>query len=78
MSEGLDAVVSVSGEGPDLKSAVADAAARLGLDPSGVEHKLDLAHFRTPSGSSMARRTVKVIAWPRGGKTTRVYAADFI
>src|SRR5678815_1468952 len=53
-------------EGRDLKSAIDGAAEQLGLHPSQVDYKLDMAHFRTPTGVSVARTTVAIVAWRSG------------
>src|SRR5688500_10402448 len=50
-------------EGRDLKSAIDGAAEKLGLHPSQVDYKLDLTHFRTTTGVSVARTTVAIVAW---------------
>ncbi len=57
---------AVSGEGEDLRSAVADAGKKLELDGSMLEFKLDVEHFKNPkSGINMGVDTVKVWAWPK-------------
>ena len=57
---------AVSGEGDDLRLAVADAAKKLELDGSMLEFKLDREHFKNPkSGINMGVDTVKVWAWPK-------------
>ena len=54
---------TVTAEGADLRSAVALAAEQLSVHPSQVDHKLDLSHFRSSIGTSVAKNTVKVVAW---------------
>ena len=57
---GVDAIPI---EGRDLKMAVAGAAEALGLHPQQVDYKLDMSHFRSATGTSVARSTVKILAW---------------
>ena len=57
---------TVEVEGRDLKIAVAGAAEQLGLHPKQVDYKLDLSHFRSITGTSVARTTVKIVAWESG------------
>lgn len=59
-----EGVKTASGEGADIKKAIEQGAAALGLEVSQVSHTLDLSHFRNPAGGSVARQTVKVIVWP--------------
>ena len=54
---------TVGGEGADLRAAVIAAAETLGVPPKQVGYTLDLSHFRSSTGGSMARSTVKVLAW---------------
>ena len=61
--EGVD---TITVEGRDLKLAVAGAAEQLGLHPAQVDYKLDMSHFRSPTGASLARSTVKIVAWGSG------------
>ena len=42
----------VTAEGRTLRAAIEDAAQKLGVSPTLVEHKLDLAHFRSAGGGS--------------------------
>ena len=58
--EGVD---TVTVEGSDLSRAVAAAAEKLEIDTRRVEFKLDLSHFRSSTGTSVAKGTVKIIAW---------------
>lgn len=44
-------------------SALNAAAQQLGVDLSRVGHKLDLSHFRSLTGASVPRSTVRIIAW---------------
>ena len=55
----------VVAEGRNLRAAVEDAATRLGVPAAMVEHKLDLAHFRTASGGVAGVDTVKIFAWAK-------------
>lgn len=65
---------TVAGEGNDLRAAVMAAAEALGVEPARVGYKLDLSHFRNATGGSVARHTVKVVAWekPEGEADTPV------
>ncbi len=57
---------AVSGEGDNLKEAIQAGAALLELEPSMVDYKLDLAHFKNPkSGINMGVDTVKVWVFPK-------------
>ena len=56
-------VQTVQGEGRDLKTAIAQAAEQLGVPAARVAHKLDLSHFRSSTGGSVARSTVRIIGW---------------
>ncbi|MFH1467444.1 MAG: hypothetical protein ABIO70_23875, partial [Pseudomonadota bacterium] len=57
---------AVTGEGQSLSEAIAEGASLLGLHPSLVEHKLDLAHFKNPeTGRYMGVDTVKVWVWAK-------------
>ena len=58
-----EGVETVSAEGADLARAVATAAESIGIEPTRVEFTFDMAHFRSTTGSSVAKRTVKIIAW---------------
>lgn len=58
-----EGVETVSAEGADLAAAVAAAAESIGIEPRRVEFKLDLAHFRSSLGTSVAKNTVKIVAW---------------
>ncbi|MEZ4238924.1 MAG: KH domain-containing protein [Myxococcota bacterium] len=60
--EGVD---TVTAEGRDLKMAIGTAAEQLGVQPGQVDYKLDLSHFRSAAGVSMARSTVRIVAWPK-------------
>jgi predicted RNA-binding protein Jag len=62
-----EGVTTANGEGIDLRSAIHDAAAKLGVSAGAIDHKIDLSHFRSANGSSMARSTVKIVAWARAG-----------
>lgn len=65
-----DGVKTVVAEGGDLRAAVGEAAKLLGLVSSQVDYKMDLSHFRTAAGGSVARRTVKIVAWDSGRSPT--------
>lgn len=54
---------TVEVEGQDLKRAIAGAAEQLGLHPAQVDYKLDMSHFRSVTGVSVARSTVRIVAW---------------
>ncbi len=58
-----DGVEPLAIEGRDLKMAIAGAAEALGVHPGQVDYKLDLSHFRSVGGVSVARTTVKILAW---------------
>lgn len=58
-----DGAQTVTSEGKDLKSAVAAAAGELGIEPGHVGYKVDMSHFRNATGGSVARTTVRVVAW---------------
>lgn len=58
-----EGVQTATGEGRDLKNAIAAAASELGIDPRQVAYKLDLSHFRSTTGTSVSRDTVKIIGW---------------
>ena len=57
----------VIAEGHNLKAAIEAAAVQLGVPAAMVEHKLDLAHFRSASGAGVGADTVKIFAWKRDG-----------
>lgn len=56
---------TVTVEGRDLVTALNNAAQELGVELARVGHKLDLSHFRSQTGTSVARSTVKIIAWEK-------------
>lgn len=58
-----EGVQTIHAEGRDLRSAITGAAEQLGLHPAQVDYKLDMSHFRTQTGVSVARTTVRIIAW---------------
>lgn len=74
MSTIPEGATTVAGEGNDLRGAVMAAAEALGVEPGRVGYKLDLSHFRNATGGSVARQTVKVVAWekPEGEADTPV------
>ena len=64
---------AVTGEGEDLRSALADAGSKLEIDGSLLEYKLDLSHFKNPkSGINMGVDTVKLWAWPKDPAVVQV------
>jgi predicted RNA-binding protein Jag len=58
-------VTTVSSEGRDIVTALAQAAEELGLESKRVAYKIDLDHFRNATGGSRCRDSVRIIAWPR-------------
>ena len=50
-------------EGRDLTSAIQGAAEELGVKRHQIKHTIDMSHFRSASGTSVPRDTVKIIAW---------------
>ncbi|MEN0066058.1 MAG: KH domain-containing protein [Myxococcota bacterium] len=58
-----DNAQTVEVEERDLKRAIAGAAEELGLHPAQVDYKLDMSHFRSITGVSVAKSTVKIVAW---------------
>jgi predicted RNA-binding protein Jag len=56
---------TASGEGSDLNAAILAGAEELGLNQRQVGYKVDLSHFRSGTGGSIARTTVKVIVWEK-------------
>ena len=58
-----DGAETVEIEGRDLKMAIQGAAEKLGLHPKQVDYKLDLAHFRSKTGVSVA----DIHAWTLAG-----------
>lgn len=61
-----EGATTVTAEAGDLKSAIASAAQQLGLLPAQVDYKLDMSHFRSATGVSLARSTVRIVAWGSG------------
>jgi len=57
---------TTTSEAQDVRAAVSEAAEALEIHTSQVDYKLDLDHFRSAAGSSLAKRTVKIIAWNSG------------
>src|SRR5204863_4283605 len=53
----------VTAEGRNLRAAIESAATQLGVAPGLVEHKLDLAHFRSASGSGVGVGNVRLVGW---------------
>jgi len=60
-----EGVTTVTGEGRDLATAIAEAAKALGIEAKRVRHKFDMAHFRNSQGRPLAQQTVKIVAWLR-------------
>ena len=61
-----EGVETVSGEGRDVVTALAQAAESLGLETKRVAYKIDMSHFRNQAtGGTVCRDSVKIIAWPR-------------
>lgn len=58
-------VTTVSGEGRDIVTAIAQAAEELGLEANRVAYKIDMTHFQNATGGSRCRDSVRIIAWPR-------------
>ena len=52
-------------EGRSLRAAIDAAAEKLGVPSALVEHKIDLAHFRSAQGTGIGSDTVKIYAWPK-------------
>ena len=52
-------------EGRSLRAAIDTAAEKLGVPSALVEHKIDLAHFRSAQGTGIGSDTVKIYAWPK-------------
>lgn len=55
----------VVAEGRSLRAAIDTAAEKLGVPAALVEHKIDIAHFRSAQGTGIGSDTVKIYAWPR-------------
>lgn len=58
-----EGVQTVEAEGRDLKTAVAAAMEKLELPREKVKFEIDMSHFRSTTGVSVSRSTVKIIAW---------------
>lgn len=58
---------TIAAEGSTLEEALQQAATALGVSPSMVEYKFDLAHFRSAAGRAIGVDTVRVIAWASSG-----------
>ena len=61
-----EGTTTTTSEAQDVRSAIAAAAESLEIHASQVDYKLDMDHFRSGTGSSLAKRTVKIIAWNSG------------
>jgi len=61
-----EGTTTTTSEAQDVRSAVTAAAESLEIHPSQVDYNLDMDHFRSGTGSSLAKRTVKIIAWNSG------------
>ncbi|MDP2314505.1 MAG: R3H domain-containing nucleic acid-binding protein [Pseudomonadota bacterium] len=55
----------VTTEGRSLRAALEAAAAELGVPVALVEHKIDLAHFRSAQGAGIGADTVRIFAWSK-------------
>lgn len=55
----------VTAEGRTLRAALEAAAAQLGVPYVQVEHKIDMAHFRSAQGGGVGADTVKIFAWAK-------------
>lgn len=55
----------VVSEGRSLRSAIDAAAEQLGVPAAQVEHKIDIAHFRSSQGVGVGSDTVKIFAWAK-------------
>jgi predicted RNA-binding protein Jag len=55
----------VVAEGRSLRGAIEAAAKLLGVNASLVQHKIDMAHFRSAQGAGVGSDTVKIFAWSR-------------
>ena len=63
MSSIPEGAKTATAEAADVNSAVKAAAEELGISPRATLYTLDMDHFRSAAGGSLARRTVKIIAW---------------
>ncbi|MBX2797239.1 MAG: KH domain-containing protein [Myxococcales bacterium] len=71
-----EGATTVEAEGRDLSKAIAGAAEELGLHPEQVDYKVDLSHFRSSTGVSVARTTVRIVAWESGRPAPSEDAAE--
>ncbi len=55
----------VTAEGRNLRAALESAAEQLGVPYAQVEHKIDLAHFRSAQGAGIGADTVRIFAWAK-------------
>jgi predicted RNA-binding protein Jag len=55
----------VIAEGRTLRAAIEDAARTLNVAPALVQHRIDMAHFRSATGQSAGADTVRIFAWAR-------------
>ncbi len=62
-------------EGRTLRAAIDAAATSLGVPAALVEHKVDMAHFRSTTGQGVGMDTVKIFAWARDASAMAPLAA---
>ena len=62
-------------EGRSLRAAIDAAAAQLGVPVALVEHRIDVAHFRSAAGAGVGMDTVKIFAWARDASSMAPLAA---
>ncbi len=55
----------VVAEGRTLRAAIDSAATTLGVPVAAVDHKIDMAHFRSAGGGTTGAETVKIFAWAK-------------
>ena len=76
MAEIPEGAATAAGEGADLVTAIEGVAKELEISPEEVAYKLDLAHFRSGLGISMAKQTVRIIGWKGDKKKALPKASD--
>ncbi len=62
-------------EGRTLRAAIDAAATQLGVPAALVEHRIDVAHFRSSAGAGVGMDTVKIFAWARDASSMAPLAA---
>ncbi len=55
----------VTAEGRSVRAAIDAAAEQLGVPAVQVEHKIDMAHFRSAQGAGIGADTVRIFAWAK-------------